>query len=617
MEDSIVRNALDIIEQSLSSDIFNNAENEALELKDLSTGTEWQSLKETICAFLNSHPGIIITGIRERNNKYHYTGYNENNLQNYLELRNKVFFDDSGKLLDLSEYIGFEIKDFLDKKIKIIKVQPVSDDIRFVFFNGQAYERKSTADVKVSRERIEAHKQYKAEELPFRKEILPVEGATIDDLDINKLNDYIQLLNKEIRIQNLFAENDIKGAEIFLSKKHFVKEDYVTTLGMLVCGKDPTHYLEFRSEVDCFVYSPAVVAINKKVLTGTVIHLMEESYRFVINNIQVGVGIDKSGSKVFEYPERVIRESLNNALAHRDYKDNKNVDISIRPNKEIEIRNPGKFKDKLIIDINNRGVLVKRIIPGNPSTQNPKLASILKVFDKWEGKGFGMASLLNVCLENKIDLPYYKINVNDISLVIPKGKLLDEKMEFWLRSYGNYIKKKLGSDISEQQKVVLAYLYKSEILNQQYRFTILLTTDNDYFGTINTLLNAGLIYISDQIHNLYPIYFVNKDLAKSNFYDELFELFGKDFEFLSNYYKKALNIIYRYSKFNKEAVTAKAVADELYLEENQDDKTKYTTFVRKISGYCSRMSSNGKKFLIKGRGYSINFDYTFKETLFD
>lgn len=614
MKSNIVQETLNTLEEVLNTSIFENVETEILELKDLSTGSEWTSLKESINAFLNTHDGIIITGIRERDGNYTYPGYNENNLSNYIDLRNS-FTDDGGNKLDLIDQLHFEILPLLDKKVKVIYVSSVSDDFKYILYNGKAYERKSCADLVVSEEKVKAHKQYKLEELPFRKEILPIKDSSIKDIDIGKLNDYIQLLNKEIKVQNLFAENDYHSLRTFLDKKHFLKNDELTTLGMLVCGKEPSHYLEFRCEVDCFVDSPILVAKNKKVITDTVISLMEESYRFVYNNIQVGISLDKSGTKLPEYPIRIIRESINNALAHRDYTINKNVDISIKPNKEIEIKNPGKIKDKLIINEEDNGTIVKRIIPGNPSTQNPKLAAILKVFDKWEGKGYGMATLVNYCLEDAIDIPYYKISLDDISLVIPKGKLLDERSTYWLKSYWNYLKIKLGDDPTKEQEIIITYLYKSELLNQQGKYTILLTSDNSYFDAVSSLLSSDLIYKSTRSHNLYPIYLANRDLIKRDFNKELKDLFGYDYECLKAYYKKALNIIFRYSKFNNKPITAKAVADELYLDE-KDDNTKYTTFVRKISDYCSKMSSFKMDLLIKKKGYSINFKYKIKDSLF-
>ena len=50
---------------------------------------------------------------------------------------------------------------------------------------------------------------------------------------------------------------------------------------------------------------------------------MEKGINFILQNIQVGVSVEAGGTSVPEYPIRLIRESVNNSLAHRDYGINK------------------------------------------------------------------------------------------------------------------------------------------------------------------------------------------------------------------------------------------------------------------------------------------------------
>ena len=113
----------------------------------------------------------------------------------------------------------------------------------------------------------------------------------------------------------------------------------------------------------------------------------------------------KGGTSKPEYPEQLLRETINNALAHRDYSIDKYININIKPNEHIEIRNPGAFKKMLLIEEFSSEIPVRKIIPDS-KPRNPKLADVLKVFDKWEGKWKGMSNLVNDTLDNKIDLPF-------------------------------------------------------------------------------------------------------------------------------------------------------------------------------------------------------------------
>src|SRR5207237_472152 len=117
-----------------------------------------------------------------------------------------------------------------------------------------------------------------------------------------------------------------------------------------------------------------------------------------------------------------------------------------------------------------------------------KLAAVLGVYSKWEGKGIGMATLVDLCLGNQIDLPYYRFGTEEITLYLCLGKLLDERMERLFRSFDAYIENKLqGNSLTHEQMVVLAYLIKSERANEQVRYTILLTPDNNHFNELLTL----------------------------------------------------------------------------------------------------------------------------------
>ena len=78
MNESILK-ALQTINSCLDNNSFVAFEMHNIELKDLSIGSEWTSLKESVCSFLNTDGGTIICGIRERNNKYALTSFDRNN----------------------------------------------------------------------------------------------------------------------------------------------------------------------------------------------------------------------------------------------------------------------------------------------------------------------------------------------------------------------------------------------------------------------------------------------------------------------------------------------------------------------------------------------------------
>lgn len=612
------------LKDCLETNSYISIETDKIELKDLSSGNDWKELYKTICAFLNTRGGTVIIGIHENSSKTEYklTGFKTQNEEKLKELPH-IFTDDNSVKIDLSEYVRpdlFEIKDFFNLQICILYIEKLPEDKKYVLFNGIAYERKLTGDHKIPKVDIEKQKELRTE-LEMARELQPVKKASLETLNVDKLNDYIQKLNQGVKVETLKA--DIPAAKSFLERKKFVINNAPTLLGVLVCGENIYDTIGGRAQVDGFVESPSQIAGNKKVYKDNIIPLLEDSIGFVISNISTGISTDKGGSTTFEYPERLIRETVNNALAHRDYSVDKFVNITIAPNKHIEIRNPGKFRKEQILRVND-DVPIRRIIP-IPKPHNPRLADVLKSFDRWEGKGWGMSSLTNMALDNYVDLPYYILYAEqDVGLFIPKGSILDDGMELWLRSYAGFILKCTnGRVLSDEQKTALAYFLKSERLNKIDRYTIALTPDNNHYAVINDLKEWNLIIEHKHSPELYPTFIVNRTLVKNDFTNELRDIYGGAFDNLAIHYKDTLNAIYHFNEFaaNLKDINAAQIGDFLFFKDYKtvNDVEKFNGFKRKIRGVIMKLTE--KKYLIKKDGgrpsYSINKDFKRKPSLFD
>jgi predicted HTH transcriptional regulator len=506
----------------------------------------------------------------------------------------------------------------LNNEVLVVGVYPLSDDMKFVTYNDNYYERKLTQDRIISAAKVQTQKEYKTEN-EYAKEITVVENTQLSDLSLDKLNKYINLLNLEIRNETL--KPSLVKAKEFLCKQYFITkgENKTTTLGMLVCGEDPFHFLAERVEVDCYYDTSSDIGKDKKIFRNDIINLMEDTFRYIWGHIKINRTVKEGGKSEPEYPEKMIRETINNALAHRDYKINGFVTVTVEPNKYIEIKNPGSFKEKMKLVHTDTEIPIRRLIPGIPESKNPKLASVLKVFDKIENQGRGMASLVNAALDNLVDLPYYEIKQDKISLTIPTGRLVDEEIENWIKGFENYIINKLKGNLTFDHKSVLAYFYKSERLNRQRRYTILLTESNNHFSVIEQLKNAGLISEHESSTEENVVYILDRVLMKTTFTDELFQLIGNQYIAYDEVAKEILNITYLFSKYNNKALKAAEITPEVYRRINGNEiiAKAYESLGRKVRAFCNDFEE--KKLLKKGErsAYLFNFDYTFNhENLF-
>lgn len=619
MERINIIETLSAIETSIVSHQFRDKENSQIELKSLSNTGEWKSFHETVCAYLNTDGGYIVCGIKEKNDKsgYKFTPFDRNNESKLIELHNSVFQDDLDLFPNLTDNISFEYIDFMEGSVAVVKVLPLRSDLKYLRYKGKYYERKLTADVEIAVPRVNQQKEYKAE-LEYAKEITIVQDATLKDLSLDKINGYIGLINSGKRNETLKA--NLKQAKSFLERKHFLKDDTVTTLGMLVCGTDPFHFLEYRCEVDCYYDRSNDVSSDKQYFKDDVLTLMDEAFRFVWGHIKIGRSFEGGGKSIPEYSEELVREIVNNALAHRDYAINKFITINIEPSQYIEIKNPGSFKERIKITDTRTDIPVRRLIPGIPESKNPKLADVLKAFEKIESQGRGMSALVNAALDNKIDMPYYDLKDSQhVSLVVQSGKLVDVGIEYWLKSFNNYIYRHLRVALTDEHIQVLAYFRKSEILNKQRKYTILLSESNNHFNVILQLSEAGLIVEHETAStDDNPVYILNRELMKENFIDELIGKYGKQLLTWPETTKTVLNIIYRYTVYNETAIRPVELTPEVYLTEygKYIEPKKYESLGRKVRKIMNDLRDNN--ILINhGKGFLLNMDYHPENTLFE
>lgn len=610
--DQILLKLADLIQQGR----FVELETEWLEIKPVPVdGGEWKERHKSVNAFLNTRGGILILGVKEEGTgsarRYVLSGWKDHAEPNLKDFP-RLFTDKKGVKQDLNDcFPPMELRTLLGERIAIVYVDELAADRKFIFLNGSAYKRILTGDHKVTDRDVEAQEEFK-EEAAHAKELQPVTDMTEADLDLTKLNQFIFHLNQPQPIETL--KPDLDSARAFLQRRCFLKDGAVTVLGALVCGQYPGDRLGFRSHVHGYVDVEHQIAQDKQDFVDNVLQLMESSLGYLLRNIQVGITAERGGMARPQYPEELLRETVNNALAHRDYSVNKQVIIAIKPGVHIAIRNPGAFRRTLIIEDGNDSIPVRRILP-EAKPRNPKLADVLRVYRKWEGRGIGMATLVNLCLENRIDLPYYRIFTEEVCLHLCAGKLLDERMERLFVSFDRHIETKLeGGSLTEEQKLVLCYLIKSEWANEKLGYTILLTPDNNHFLALLGLEKAGLISKHALSTAAYPVYIADRVLVTREYVRELRGIFGAGFDLLDATAKEVLGIVYRHNHYCKvEPVSAKQASFALWYEQGgkEGDIKQFDTFYRKIRNTFNKIEKAGfVKKVVGTRGYVLREDFS-------
>ena len=539
----------------IRNESYESLETDWLEIKPVpSTGNAWDSIRETICAFLNTRGGVVLLGVKEEQHParhFSFTGYTENNSGNLSALRS-AFTDARRDPIEIGDCLRVEVRSFETGQVALVRVSALPEDRKFCLYRGEARERIADRDERISHPRIEEQHERKREMETFR-ELRPVDGVALEDLSLQRINELVLLINQGQAQQIVTIKSTLAAAVPFLETRRFMlKDSRITTLGALVCASRPEEHLLFRSQLDAFVDVPNAIAQDKKTFRDNILQLMEAGRNWTLRNIMTGISAEAGGTLEAEYPEKLIRESINNALAHRDYHFDRPVQLTLKPRHSLTIRNPGRLPHELVFEKLDDAIPVRRVF-ANPRARNPRLADILKLHNKWEGRGVGMSDLVNFALANQIGLPHYQFHsADEISLCIPAGKLLDESMEAWLDLLGGFIEDKAqGRALSNEEKLVLTYVIKSELANRQGLYTLALTPGNNHFGVIADLKACGLISLHPVSDRFREVYVCAREFVSDDSRGELRAIFAKDFDRLDAFNQQTLNMILLAEKYSK------------------------------------------------------------------
>lgn len=360
-------------------------------------------------------------------------------------------------LRDISKSISDHVEPKIFPKIhekeidnkKCIVIEFEGNNIPYYAY-GRAYMRVADEDKLISAKEIERIIIEKnKDKLRWDKEIC--KDATLKDIDKDKL----KLFLKTAKEERNFDVNPNVSVKEGLSRLHLLDKDKITNAAVLLFGKNPQKFFA-NSKIRCarFKGIDSLDFIDMKVLDGTIPELRDKVMKFVLEHIKHGVYFDANKRyDKWEYPIRAIEEAVTNALAHRDYYSNAEVQLSIFDDK-IEIWNPGELLKPLSLEDLKKE---HQSIPRNELIADSLF--LIRYIEKW---GRGTNRIIEEMLEHKLPEPVFMIKAGSFVIrLIGPGKQFEEEIE----------KEKLHIlDINERQKKAIEYIkMNGKITNREYR----------------------------------------------------------------------------------------------------------------------------------------------------
>ncbi len=231
----------------------------------------------------------------------------------------------------------------------------------------------------------------------MRYDVKPVPGAVLADLDRRRLVNYF----RDVRTQDCPADDDEEGWRRLLINTDLMVEDRgraIPTAGALILfGTKPNRYLpqagitavtypgtqkDYGAKERTVLRGPAVALLSR---TAEVVEtgVIEQALEFVRRNIRVEAKIEEGGrrSERWDYPLEAIRESVVNAVAHRDYTIAvTDIELSIYSDR-LELISPGRLPNT---------VTVEKMRAGYRASRNELMKEILRDYRYVEATGLGV-----------------------------------------------------------------------------------------------------------------------------------------------------------------------------------------------------------------------------------
>ncbi|OIP93335.1 MAG: ATP-dependent DNA helicase RecG [Syntrophobacteraceae bacterium CG2_30_61_12] len=230
----------------------------------------------------------------------------------------------------------------------------------------------------------------------FRLEVRGVSGSSANDFDYRRLTDYFH----RIRSQETPDVNDADAWQSLLLNTEFLVEEGdrkpATVAGLLLFGSNPNRFLP-QAGIDAVAYpgkEKDYAAKERSAIRGPMTALLgseglvdnglvEQAVAFTRRNTEITATLADGARREQKrtYPEEAVRETIVNALVHRDYLlSGTTVELSIYADR-LEVISPGRLPN---------GITPQRMITGCRSARNQLLKDVMRDYGYLEHMGMGI-----------------------------------------------------------------------------------------------------------------------------------------------------------------------------------------------------------------------------------
>jgi ATP-dependent DNA helicase RecG len=296
----------------------------------------------------------------------------------------------------------------------------------------------------------------------------PVRSATIEDLDAEKVGDYLAQIKRgrtqlwrRLRMDEKALSDQLCALDLATQTNGEVRP---TLAGLLMFGIWPQK--RFPSLMVTFVRYPGTEPgakgprgerfLDNRKFEGQLDEIVDEAVQRVVANMRHGTLIEGIFHRtVPEYPEEAVREAIANAVAHRDYS-------PMAQGSQVRIE---MYADRLVIITPGglHGPVNEDNLEEETTTRNQLLMRLLEETGVVENRGSGVPMMIAAMREAHLEPPQFRDTRASFRVVFKNHTLLDPETVTWLNQFAGY-------RLTDAQRIALAYLRTNQqMTNSDYR----------------------------------------------------------------------------------------------------------------------------------------------------
>lgn len=404
--------------------ILPHGENQQFETKRVSGKMVGKAL-ETVCAFANTRGGMLVLGVEDfakAKGMERLFGIGENP-EAVDELLRKL----NSHLLPAVEQVEAIrvpccLRDGASGFLVVLKV-PVSDKVHSIlddgtWIRGEASNREMTAS--------------EITDLSYRRGVRSAESEPVD-IDFDLLDGEAWRLFLHGRGLQSGGLPDMLY-RIGLAKK-VGSELRPVRAAVLLFADEPGALLAgtgSRADVRVFQYRGNAIEAGEvpnlqkapKTISGPLYLQIARTHSYLLEELAEGLTLAASGFRtVHKYPERVIKEAITNAVIHRDYRLNRDIQIRIFDTR-IEFLSPGLFAGR---------ISAGNIFRAGSFARNPLISRNLREFPEPPNvdAGEGVRMMFSVMKSSNLYPPLYRELLEPAQEAVALMLLNEERPPIW------------------------------------------------------------------------------------------------------------------------------------------------------------------------------------------